>query len=130
MMLSLNDLMLIVMAAEGMAILIILLRLSARWGRATGEIEEVVRNVKDMQPTMNRVLQETEARLGQFQQVAQRVDQIASDAQEITGGAKQAAESLFLRFSALMVGAKVGFGAWQRIQRVRNHNHNGKEEHL
>jgi uncharacterized protein YoxC len=129
MQISLNDLLLILIAVAVIVMAIYLTRLAMQARQVLERVEENLRHLEDARPKLDRILDGLDHELGQIRSVTAKVDGIAGDAEDVSGEMRNAVMPLLVQVSSLtnslrhvnaaVTGARVGMRVLRRKSRRR-----------
>ena len=129
MQISLNGLLLIVVAVAVIIMAIYLTRLAMQFRQVLERVEKNLEHFETTRPKVDRILDNFDAELEQIRTVTARVDGIAGDAEDVSGEMRNAIMPLLLQVSSLtsslrhvnaaVTGARVGMRVLRRRSRRR-----------
>jgi uncharacterized protein YoxC len=129
MQISLNDLLLILIAVAVIIMAVYLTRLAMQARQVLERVDKNLEHLETTRPKVDRVLDNLNAEFEQVRSVTARVDGIAGDAEEVSGEIRDAVMPLLLQVSSLtgslrhvnaaVTGARVGMRALRRRSRRR-----------
>jgi hypothetical protein len=120
-----TDMLLAIIAVSAAGIAIALARLVGPVTRAARELEQSSRGVTELQPQLERLLQEAEHGMSETRQVVRRAEVITMDLQALARAAKTA-QPLLAGLGALATGFRAGTEAFSRWGRAGKHSPNGR----
>jgi dsDNA-specific endonuclease/ATPase MutS2 len=119
---TVSDIMLTVIALSLAACAVQLLRIWGRLGRTATEVENASRRVGELEPRLERVLDELSGELRELRSLTRRTDAVVSDVQAVSGEIRRGVEIVDLtrRTRAAVAGARAGLAVLGRSQPSNN----------